>query len=139
MTQETREPEVVESTPEESAAADWKEAFEHAVKAAKEAFNAAAEATAEMLRQGSKLAEQTMSEAQRTIVVTLDEETIKALDKMVLAGVHKSRSEAIRHLLRQGVKASGDLLARIDQVEAQIEELRSRMRDIPLEGATAGG
>jgi len=47
--------EVVEKTPV-NAGADWKEAFEHAVKAAREAFNAAAEATAEMLRQGGKLA-----------------------------------------------------------------------------------
>ncbi len=135
MNKETQEPEVVESTPAEAtAAADWRDAFEHAVKATREAFNAAAEATAEVLRQGGKLAEQTMGEAQRTVVVTLDGETVQALDKIVSAGVHKSRADAIRHLLRQGLKASGDLLARIDQVESQIDELRNKMREIPLEG-----
>jgi len=138
MTKKVREPEIVEETPaEDSPAADWKDAFEHAVKAAREAFNAAAEATAEMLRQGGKLAEQTVGEAQRTIVVTLDEEMIETLDKMVSAGVHKSRTDAIRYLLRQGIKTSGDLLARINQVETQIEDLRAKMRDIPLENANA--
>jgi Arc/MetJ-type ribon-helix-helix transcriptional regulator len=126
---------VEEKTPEVTEAADWREGFEHAVKAAREAFNAAAEATTEILRQGGKLAEQTMGEAQRTVVVTLDEETFKALDKMVAAGVTKNRAEAVRHLLGLGLKASGDLLSRIDKVEAQIEELRSKMREIPLEGA----
>jgi Arc/MetJ-type ribon-helix-helix transcriptional regulator len=126
---EEKAPEVTDAT------ADWREAFEHAAKAAREAFTAAAEATTEMLRQGGKLAEQTMSEAQRTVVVTLDEETFKSLDKMVAAGVAKSRAEAVRHLLGLGLKASGDLLSRIDKVEAQIEELRAKMREIPLEGA----
>ena len=85
--QEKDAPEVIE------ASADWKEAFDHAAKAARAAFNAAAEATAEMLRQGGKLAEQTVSEAHRTIVVTLDEETYQALDKMVSAGIHKNRGD----------------------------------------------
>ena len=74
-----------------------------------------------------------MDEAQRTIVVTLDESTVKSLDKMVAAGVYKTRAEAIRALVRQGLDVSGDLLARIDQVEAQISDLRTKMRDIPLE------
>jgi Arc/MetJ-type ribon-helix-helix transcriptional regulator len=135
MTSEQHEPEVTESSPKETAAkADWQEAFDHAVKAAREAFNAAAEATAEILRQGGKLAEQTVDEAQRTIVITLGEGTIKSLDKMVAAGVYKTRAEAIRALIHQGLEVSGDLLARIDQVESQIEDLRAKMREIPLEG-----
>jgi Arc/MetJ-type ribon-helix-helix transcriptional regulator len=134
MTSEQHEPEVTESSPNEmTAKADWQDAFDHAVKAAREAFNAAAEATAEILRQGGKLAEQTVDEAQRTIVVTLGEETIKSLDKMVAAGVYKTRAEAIRALIHQGLDASGDLLARIDQVESQIADLRAKMREIPLE------
>jgi Arc/MetJ-type ribon-helix-helix transcriptional regulator len=134
MTNEKLEQEVTEPTPQESTArADWQAAFDHAVKAAREAFNAAAEATAEILRQGGKLAEQTMDEAQRTIVVTLDDETIKALDKMVAARVYKTRAEAIRGLIDEGLRASGDLLARIDEVEAQIADLRAKMREIPLE------
>lgn len=134
MTNEKPE-EVTEPTAKEPALkADWQDAFDHAVKAAREAFNAAAEATAEILRQGGKLAEQTMDEAQRTIVVTLEEDTIKALDKMVAAGVYKTRAEAIRGLIREGLRVSGDLLARIDEVESQIAELRAKMREIPTEG-----
>lgn len=136
MSKETKNEE--KDAPEVSdASADWKEAFDHAAKAARAAFNAAAEATAEMLRQGGKLAEQTVSEAHRTLVVTLDEETYQALDKMVSAGIHKNRSDAARHLLQRGMKASGDLLARIDKVEAKIDDLRAKMREIPLEGADA--
>ncbi len=130
-----KQSDVEERAPEVSEVTDWRDGFEHAIKAAREAFSAAAEATTEVLRHGGKLAEQTMSEAQRTIVVTLDDETFKALDKMVMAGVHKSRAEAVRHLLGLGMKASGDLLSRIDKVEAEIEQLRTKMREIPLEGA----
>lgn len=135
MSKEKEKPEV-EEIPTEAAspAADWRDAVDHAVKAAREAFNAAAEATTEMLRQGGKLAEQTMTEAQRTMVVTLDESTFQTLDKMVAAGVHKSRPEAVRYLLKRGMDASGDLLGRINKVEAQIDELRTKMREIPLEG-----
>ena len=134
MTDEKREPEVSEPTPRESTArTEWQEAFDHAIKAAREAFSAAAEATSEILRQGGKLAEQTVDEAQRTVVVTLDEGTIKSLDKMVAANVYKTRAEAIRSLIHQGLEVSGDLLARIDQVEGQIAELRAKMREIPLE------
>lgn len=125
---------VEEGAPEVTEAGDWRDGFEHAIKAAREAFSAAAEATTEVLRHGGKLAEQTMSEAQRTVVVTLDEETFTALGKMVAAGLHKSRAEAVRHLLAVGIRASGDLLSRIDKVESQIEELRAKMREIPLEG-----
>jgi Arc/MetJ-type ribon-helix-helix transcriptional regulator len=134
MTNEKREPEVTEPTPKESAArTEWQEAFDHAIKAAREAFSAAAEATSEILRQGGKLAEQTVDEAQRTVVVTLDDGTIRSLDKMVAANVYKTRAEAIRALIHQGLEMSGDLLARIDQVEGQIAELRAKMREIPLE------
>jgi hypothetical protein len=130
-----KKPEVEEVTTEECCeSSEWKEAFEHAVKATREAFTAAAEATAELLRQGGKLAEQTMGEAQRTLIVSVDAEITEVLDKMVAAGVHKSRGEAARHLIKQGITASGDMLARIDKVQTQIDELRDKMREIPLEG-----
>ena len=128
--------EVADKTVNEgTASADWRDAFEHAIKAAKEAFNAATEATAEVLRQGGKLAEQTVEEAHRTVVVSLDEEIAEAVSKMVAAGIFKSRSAAIRHLIKKGINASGDLLAKIDKVEGQIEELRAKMREIPIEDA----
>jgi Arc/MetJ-type ribon-helix-helix transcriptional regulator len=131
MSEETRETKVEQPGLSPT---DWREAFEHAAKAAREAFSAAADATAEMLRQGTRLAEQTVTEAHRTVVVTLDSKTVEIVDKLVAAGVHKSRQEAIRHLIQQGLKASGDLLARIDKVEAEIDALRSKMRGIPIEG-----
>ena len=135
MTKDTGEPKVVESTSQEASChSDWEVAFEDAVKAAREAFNASAGATAELLRHGGKLVGQTMGEAQRTLVITLDEATIRSLDKMVSAGVHKNRGDAIRFLLNRGMDASGDLLARIDKVEKQIDGLRTKMREIPLEG-----
>jgi len=134
MPKEKEKPEVEEATTEESyASSEWKEAFEHAVKATREAFSAAAEATAELLHQGGKLAEQTMGEAQRTLIVSVDADITTVLDKMVAAGVHKNRGDAVRHLLKQGITASGDVIARIDKVQTQIDELRDKMREIPLE------
>lgn len=134
MTKEEQEKIVEDMTQEDKGTTDWREAFDHASKAAREAFNAAAEATAEVLRQGSKMAEQTLTDAHRTFFITLDDETAKAVEKMVSAGLYKSRAEATKQLIRLGIKASGDVLARIDKVEAQIEELRSKMREIPIAG-----
>jgi Arc/MetJ-type ribon-helix-helix transcriptional regulator len=135
MSQETGVPEVVERTPiEAGAAADWNEALEHAIKAAREAFNASAVAASEVLRQGGKLVGRTVGDAQRTVCVTLDKEALETLDKMVSAGIQKSRADAVRYLLRRGLQASGDLLAKIDKVEQEIQGLREKMREIPLEG-----
>lgn len=117
--------------------ADLREAFDHALKAAREAFNASASVTGELLRQGGKLAEQRMDEAQRTLVITLDGEMHDAIGKLVTAGVFKTRSEAVQFLLAQGLGAAGDLVSKVDKVEADIEGLRAKMREIPLEGAEA--
>ncbi len=135
MTKKKEKVKVEEVTAEEEcyASSEWKEAFEHAVKATREAFTAAAEATAELLHQGGKLAEQTMGEAQRTLIVSVDADITNVLDKMVAAGVHQNRGDAVRHLLKQGITASGDVIARIDKVQTQIDELRDKMREIPLE------
>lgn len=124
-------PEVVEGTPSQ---VDWNEALEQAVRATREALKASAVAAGQALRQGGKLVGQAAADVQRTIVVTVDEQMLKAVDNLVLAGVHKNRASAIRYLLRQGLKASGDLLAKIDKVEQEISELREKMREIPLEG-----
>lgn len=124
-------PEVVEGTPSQ---VDWNEALEQAVRATREALKASAVAAGQALRQGGKLVGQAAGDVQRTIVVTVDEQMLKAVDNLVLAGVHKNRADAIRYLLRQGLKASGDLLAKIEKVEQEISELRQKMREIPLEG-----
>lgn len=124
-------PEVVEGTPSQ---VDWNEALEQAVRATREALKASAVAAGQALRQGGKLVGQAAGDVQRTIVVTVDEQMLKAVDNLVLAGVHKNRADAIRYLLCQGLKASGDLLAKIEKVEQEISELRQKMREIPLEG-----
>lgn len=124
-------PEVVEGTPSQ---VDWNEALEQAVRATREALKASAVAAGRALRQGGKLVGQAAGDVQRTIVVTVDEQMLKAVDNLVLAGVHKNRADAIRYLLRQGLKASGDLLTKIEKVEQEISELRQKMREIPLEG-----
>jgi Arc/MetJ-type ribon-helix-helix transcriptional regulator len=124
-------PEVVEGTPSQ---VDWNEALEQAVRATRDALKASAVAAGQALRQGGKLVGQAAGDVQRTIVVTVDEQMLKAVDNLVLAGVHKNRADAIRYLLRQGLKASGDLVAKIEKVEQEISELRQKMREIPLEG-----
>lgn len=124
-------PEVVEGTASQ---VDWNEALEQAVRATREALKASAVAAGQALRQGGKLVGQAAGDVQRTIVVTVDEQMLKAVDNLVLAGVHKNRADAIRYLLRQGLKASGDLVAKIEKVEQEISELRQKMREIPLEG-----
>lgn len=64
------------------------------------------------------------------IMVRVNDETLKAIDMLVEAGVCKSRSEGAAFLINQGIRASGDLYERIGGITDQIADLRARLREI---------
>jgi len=66
------------------------------------------------------------------IMVRVNNETLKAIDMLVEAGVCKSRSEGAAFLINQGIEASSDLYDRISGITEQITELRAKLRDIVI-------
>ena len=64
------------------------------------------------------------------LMVRVNDETLKAIDSLVEAGVCKSRSEGAAFLMNQGIEASGALFERIGGITDQISELRAQLREI---------
>lgn len=64
------------------------------------------------------------------IMVRVNDETLKAVDMLVEAGVCKSRSEGAAFLINQGIKASHELYDRIGGITDQITELKGKLREI---------
>lgn len=64
------------------------------------------------------------------IMVRVNDETLKAINMLVEAGICKSRSEGAAFLINQGIEASGDLYDRIGGITAQIAELKAKLREI---------
>jgi len=64
------------------------------------------------------------------IMVRVNDETLKAIDMLIEAGVCKSRSEGAAFLINQGIEASGDLYHRISGISEQITALKAQLRGI---------
>ena len=62
------------------------------------------------------------------VMVRVDEETAKALDALVEAGVAKSRSQSAAFLLREGIKAQSGLFGKIREKIDAIQKLREELR-----------
>ncbi|MER3429210.1 MAG: hypothetical protein C4334_14185 [Pyrinomonas sp.] len=64
------------------------------------------------------------------IAVKLSAEAQEKLEKLVQAGVFRSRAEAASYLIDEGIKAQAALFERVDQKLAEIEKLRTELRSI---------
>lgn len=64
------------------------------------------------------------------IMVRVNDETLKAIDMLVEAGVCKSRSEGAAFLINQGIEASSDLYDRISGITEQITELKAKLHEV---------
>jgi hypothetical protein len=69
------------------------------------------------------------------LMVRVNDETLKAIDSLVEAGVCKSRSEGAAFLMNQGIEASSALFERIGGITEQISELRAQLREIVADDA----
>jgi len=63
------------------------------------------------------------------LVVRVDKETLSKLDLLVAGGVCKSRVAAAEYLLDQGVERSEAMLARINEVKGQIDDIKHDLAD----------
>jgi len=67
----------------------------------------------------------------RVVPVRLDQETLESIDLLVELGVFKSRSEAVRALVKIGIEELNDLAVIVDACE-KLFELERRLGDIPI-------
>ncbi|HZR01062.1 MAG TPA: hypothetical protein VFC93_19835 [Chloroflexota bacterium] len=58
-----------------------------------------------------------------------------AIHALVAAGARGARSEAAAWLIRTGIEAKADLLARVEETAAQIERLRRELNEAVREAA----
>src|SRR5581483_1119532 len=84
---------------------------------------------ADMLRDlVNKVVERALNVRDTTVLVRLSESSSDHLDKLITAGVFKSRSEAAAFLIDEGIKAQAALFQRIEAKMSEIERLREELR-----------
>jgi Arc/MetJ-type ribon-helix-helix transcriptional regulator len=62
------------------------------------------------------------------VAVKISHEAQEKIDKLVEAGVFRSRAEAAAFLIEEGIKAQPELFARVEQKLSEIERLRAELR-----------
>ena len=77
----------------------------------------------------NKAVERAMNMKDTTVVTRLNDDASEKLDLLVQAGVFKNRVEASAFLIEEGIKAQAPLFQRIQDKMAEIEKLRSEMRN----------
>ncbi|HQR36886.1 MAG TPA: hypothetical protein PLF26_00680 [Blastocatellia bacterium] len=64
------------------------------------------------------------------ITVQVDDETQAKIDSLVEAGIFKNRSESAAYLIHEGIKARTEVFEAISAKLAEIERMRSHLRDM---------
>jgi Arc/MetJ-type ribon-helix-helix transcriptional regulator len=64
------------------------------------------------------------------ITVQVDDETQQKIDSLVEAGIFKNRSESAAYLIHEGIRARSEVFGAIDARLAEIERMRSQLRDL---------
>jgi len=67
----------------------------------------------------------------RTVPLRLEERDLRQVDLLVSLGMYKSRSEALRELIRLGVKSLKDIFE-VGEAVMKLEELEKKEGDIPI-------
>jgi Arc/MetJ-type ribon-helix-helix transcriptional regulator len=76
----------------------------------------------------NKAVERALNVKDTTVLIRLNDHASDSLDKLVTAGVFKSRTEAAAFLIDEGVKAQSALFQRIEERMSEIERLREELR-----------
>ena len=67
----------------------------------------------------------------RTVPIRLEERDLRQVDFLVSLGMYKSRSEALRELIRLGVKSLKGIFE-VGEAVMKLEELEEKEGDIPI-------
>lgn len=76
----------------------------------------------------NRAVERAMNVRDTTVLIRLSDYSSDQIDKLVTAGVFKSRAEAAAFLIDEGIKAQHTLFQRIEDKMAEIERLRDELR-----------
>jgi len=77
----------------------------------------------------NKAVERAINVKDTTVLTRMSDEASDKLDKLVAAGVFKNRMEAASFLLEEGIKAQSPLFQRIQDKLAEIERIRTELRN----------
>ena len=77
----------------------------------------------------NKAVERAINVKDTTVLTRMSDEASDKLDKLVAAGVFKNRMEAASFLLEEGIKAQAPLFQRIQDKLAEIERIRTELRN----------
>lgn len=76
----------------------------------------------------NRAVERAMNVKDTTVLIRLSDASSEAIDRLVTAGVFKSRAEAAAFLIDEGIKTQSPLFQRIEDKMAEIERLREELR-----------
>ena len=71
-----------------------------------------------------------LSNRENVVMVRVSNEALRYLDRLVEAGITKSRSESVAFLVNEGIRCSDKLFGRIEEITAQITALRQQLSTI---------
>lgn len=83
----------------------------------------------------NKAVERAINVKDTTVLVRLSDESSDKLDRLVTAGVFKSRMEAAAFMLDEGIRAQSALFQRIEDKLSEIERIRAELRGSVAPGA----
>jgi hypothetical protein len=77
-----------------------------------------------------KAIESALAARDHVVMVRVNDDSLRALDALVQAGIFKSRSESAAFLISEGIRGQQALFDRISERIAEIERLRSELKNI---------
>lgn len=82
---------------------------------------------------------ETIQARMNAITVQVDDDTQRKVDSLVEAGIFKNRSESAAYLIHEGIKARAEVFSAIDARLAEIERMRSNLRELISDADGPGG
>jgi Arc/MetJ-type ribon-helix-helix transcriptional regulator len=73
---------------------------------------------------------ETIQARMNAITVQVDDETQQKIDSLVEAGIFKNRSESAAYLIHEGIRARAEVFAAIDDRLAEIDRMRTQLREL---------
>ena len=111
---------------------DFKQFIGSATKVAEELGNGIAKTTEKLVEDAKNI------KRQRVVSVRLDKDAVQRVEQLLMAGVFRTRSEAVAFLTREGIKSRQDLFAKIDEKIGDIRRIQQELRDSVRSDITAG-
>jgi Arc/MetJ-type ribon-helix-helix transcriptional regulator len=80
-----------------------------------------------LLKSLGKVVDQLAEDFSKIMVVTIEEEERKKMDQLVNAGLVENRGEALRFLVKEGIKACQETFTRIQHTNKEIDQLKNQI------------